>query len=77
MVSYTTSHIYKFWYKIDTVLSPFLKTGTSDRTYRGLDELRNSLGFSLSFSLTALLSDGAKPKKNILLHAIYTFKKYF
>ena len=36
---YIKSGIYRFLYKFDTVLYQFLKTGTSDRTLMGLDQL--------------------------------------
>ena len=34
-------------YKINTVLYQFLETGTSDRTFMGLDQLLKCLGFIL------------------------------
>ena len=52
-------YIYEFLYNFDTVLYKFLKTGTSDLTYIGPDQLLRCLGYNLypiSFYLTVLLS---------------------
>ena len=42
-----TSHIYRFWYKFDTVLRQFLETGTSDRCLIGIVKILRFSGFSL------------------------------